>query len=63
MILGEMDVALVKQNQSGQGDPPAHGLVRTPPVSGGHQLPGGDSGSASYPVDDVHQVRITGRRE
>ena len=32
---------------------------RTPPASGDHQLPGANSMSTSYPVDDVHQVRIT----
>ena len=37
-------------------------LVRVPPASAGHQLPregGGDSWSASCPVDDVHQTGIT----
>ena len=34
-------------------------LVRTPPASSGHQLPGGDSRWASILVDDVHQARIT----
>ena len=34
-------------------------LGRTPPVSGGRQSPGGGSGTASYPVDDVQQARIT----
>ena len=35
-------------------------LGRTPPVNGGHQLPGGgDLDSASHPVEDAHQVRIT----
>ena len=32
-------------------------LVRTPPASGGHQLPG-RLRPASYPVDDVHQAQI-----
>ena len=34
-------------------------LGRTPPVIGGRQPPGGDSGFACYPADDVHQARIT----
>ena len=35
------------------------GLVPTPSANGGHPILGSDSGSASYPVDDVHQARIT----
>ena len=34
-------------------------LGRIPPVRGARQLPEGDSGCACYPVDDVHQARIT----
>ena len=34
-------------------------LGRISPASGGRQLPGGDSRSTSFPVDDVHQARIT----
>ena len=60
-ILGEMDVARVEPNQPGQGDPHCtRQLVRTTPASGGHQLPGCGSRSASKPVavGDVHQARI-----
>ena len=60
MVLGEMDVAQVKPSQTSQGDPHCtRELVRTPPVSGGHQLSGGDSRSISCLVDDVHQARST----
>ena len=58
---GEMDVARVYPYRSDQGSSsaPAHGLVGTPTVSGGHPIPGGgDSRPASYPVGDVHQTRI-----
>ena len=39
--------------------PSALGLVPTPPPNGGHPMPGHDSRSASYTVDDVYQDRIT----
>ena len=58
MVLGEMDVAWVNPYRSDKGSPSALGLVRTPTVSGGHPIPGGDTRSATYPVDDVHQARI-----
>ena len=32
-------------------------LGQSPPSSAGHQLAGGGSGSATYPVDEVHQAR------
>ena len=58
---GEIDATRVNQYQTGQSEPPsAHGLVCTPSASDGHPTPGvgrGDSSSASYPADDVHQAR------
>ena len=39
--------------------PKAHGLVRTTPASSGHLIPGCDTRSANYPVDDVSQAWIT----
>ena len=39
--------------------PSAFGLVLTPPANGGHSIPGGDARSATYPVDGVHEARIT----
>ena len=39
--------------------PSALDLVRTASASGGHPLPGGDSRSALFPVDDAHQARTT----
>ena len=59
MVLGEMDVAVVSPYRSDQGTISAHALVRTPTISGGHLTPEGDIRSATYPVDDVHQARIT----
>ena len=35
------------------------GLVSILPANGGHPIPGGDSRFASYPMDDVHQARMT----
>ena len=32
--------------------PSALGLIPTPPANGGHPVPGGDAGSANYPVDE-----------
>ena len=60
LVLGEMDVARGNPYRSDQGTSSALGLV-DPTVSGGHPIPGGgrDTISASYPVDDVHQGRIT----
>ena len=61
LVLEEMDIARVNPYQSDQGTPSDLGLVRTPngqrrsPNSGG----GGDTRSATYPVDDVHQAWIT----
>ena len=40
-------------------NPQRKGLVRTQPATGGHQLQGADSRSASFPVYDVNQDRIT----
>ena len=60
MVLGEMDVARVYPYRSAQGQPPsALGLVLTTPASGGHPIPEADTGSVTYPVDDVHQARIS----
>ena len=62
LVLGEMDVARVNPYRFDQGQPPsALGLVPTPPANDGHPFPGegeGDSSSATYPVDDVHQARL-----
>ena len=55
---GEMGVARVNPNQSSQGEPSVHNAcfaLRFP----GPPTTGGGSGSATYPVDDVHQARIT----
>ena len=42
------------------GYPSAQGNWSAPPPdSVGHQLPGGDVGFTSYPVDVVHQAQIT----
>ena len=58
MVLGEMDVARVNSYQSNQDDPPVHRAPGSHSTSSGHHpIPGGDSRSASYPVDDVHQPR------
>ena len=38
--------------------PSAFDLVLTPPANGGHPIPGDDSRSASYPVDDVQQGKM-----
>ena len=63
VVLGEMDVDRVSPYRSGQDELPvrAHGLVCTTPASDGHPNPRGgggegDSGSAFYPVDDVHRA-------
>ena len=60
MVLGKMDVAQVKSIPFSQGDSAVckPGLHPTDQGSGSHQLPRGDSRSASYPVDGVHQSRI-----
>ena len=60
MVLGKMDVAQVKSIPFSQGDSAVckPGLHPTDQGSGGHQLPRGDSRSAPYPVDGVHQSRI-----
>ena len=43
-----------------RGSLPVHEATRTHlSTSGGHQLSGASSGFASYPVDNVHQARIT----
>ena len=44
-----MDVAQVHPYRSGQATPRSHGQVRTPTASGGHQIPGGDTRSATCP--------------
>ena len=59
LVLGEIGVARVHPYRSDQGSPRPRGLVRTLMASGGHPIPGGDTRSATYPVDDVHQARIT----
>ena len=62
VTLGEVNLNRANPCRSGQGESRvhnAHDLIRTPPASGGHPLPGGDSRSASFPVDDVHQARVT----
>ena len=62
MILGEMNGARVNPYQSGLSElvhwsgTSAHCLVCIPPSSDGHPILGGDSMSASHPVDDVHQA-------
>ena len=53
MVPGERDVTRVNPYRSGIS------LVRTLSSSGGYQVSGGDSRSASFPADDIHQVRIT----
>ena len=65
MVLGEMDVARVKQKkkniQEESHECEKH-LGRIPPAGGGRQLSergGGRLEVASLPVDDVHQARIT----
>ena len=60
LVPGETDVTQVNSYRSDRDTPSAHGLVRSPMASsGGHPIPGGDTGSATYPVDSVHQARIT----
>ena len=59
LVPGEMDVARVHPYRYDQGTLKSRGLVRTPTASGGHPIPGGDTRSASYLVNDVHQARIT----
>ena len=62
VVLGEMDVARMNPYRSGQGEPPVHmAWFASPPASGSHPIPGagGDSRSAFFPVDDIHQARIT----
>ena len=59
MILGGMDVARVKPYWFGLGLTRALGLAPTPPANGGHPIPGRGAISATYPVDGVHQARIT----
>ena len=60
VLLGEKDVVWVKTNQSGQGGPPIHRATGSHPTSQERSpTSGGDSRSASYSVDYVHQVRIT----
>ena len=39
--------------------PSVLGLVTTPSVNGGHSVAWGDSRSASKPINDVHQARMT----
>ena len=62
--VGDMDSGPVRNGSSPDGNLPVRALLcekylgRTPPASGGHQLPGGDSGSATCPVD-VHLAQIT----
>ena len=60
--MGEVDVGWVKPSWPGRL--PVHKATGSPPppqaaVVTTHQLPGDDSGSTTYPVDDVHQARIT----
>ena len=54
-----MIFARVNPYRSDQGYSSAYGLVRTLTASGRHPIPGGDSKSATYPVNDIHQARIT----
>ena len=59
-VLGEEDVARVNRRRFAglaRVSPSAHGLVHTPPASDDHLVPG-ETQSASFPVDDVHQSRI-----
>ena len=55
VVLGEMDVARVNLYCFGQG----LGLVPAPLTNGGHPIPEGDLRSASCPVDDFHQARMS----
>ena len=50
VVMGEMDVDRVIQYRFCQGQPTVHS---TPPANGGHPMPGGDTRSATYPVDCV----------
>ena len=59
VVLGEMDVAQVKPNQTVQGDPPVRKPSLHPPAWTDIQLPGGQSQPVCFPVDDVHQTQIT----
>ena len=59
VVLGEMDVARVKPNQPSKGDLAVHKATGSHPTSQGRPpTSGGESRSASYPVDDVHLNRI-----
>ena len=63
LVLGEMDVAWVNPYRSDQGTSSAPGLICTPLSVAVTQFWGGgwvgDTRSATYPVDDFHQARIT----
>ena len=54
-----MDVTQVNSYRSGQGEPPVPWPGSHPPASGSHPIPGGDTRSATYPVDDLHQTQMT----
>ena len=57
VVLGEMDVARVNPYRSGHGERPKLGMLRTPPASGGHPIPGGGGLKVSLlPGADVHSL-------
>ena len=60
VILGEIDVARLNRQDCKRWPDSAQSDLDAPllPASGGHQLMGDGSGSAtSSPVDDIHQAR------
>ena len=57
VVLREMDVARVNPYRSGHGERPKLGMLRTPPASGGHPIPGGGGLKVSLlPGADVHSL-------
>ena len=63
MILGEMEMDVARAKPPRPGGKPsvlqATGTHLSSQRGGGRQLPGGESRSASFAVDDIHQARIT----
>ena len=67
VVLEDMDVARVNPKDLAEIDHQCTGPLLhllTLPYNGGHPMPGGgggDSRSPSYPVNEVHQARMTER--
>ena len=61
VCVGEMDVVRVKAYRSGQGEPPVTMIWFVPhwPAAVTQFQRGGDSKSASYPLNEVHLAWVT----